>query len=556
MKTDKFDDSIRRKLESIEPAFREKDWSQMQSYMHQHAPSTALPVVTRWLLPSSAAAAIVALLVTTVWQYRTNQELRQSVSSLNKTITNMRELQTGTSPQSRTDTVYITKYVPVPAPATQNASDAYAKTDTQSEDELATGTDQSDALTQETDPNEQTTQPQGQPNRRRTYSGDNIDIARTSPAGTSGLPNAGAPPATETNNPAHPVADKPVNSVVTDVSSAGATNRNGSRLSPNEPADIAGITGQTNRTNGANNRADRLTRPNSGSARRDGGVYDRTDVAKAANGRPSGTIPQTGIPELTSQSGSTADAAWLNVEPMNSRGLGADSAYYSERLDRRSRKIRSLLPVPQYTPAQAEALASEPSSPVKLRLGAATNLSSSQRGAGLYSEVLFGKHVTLGIGINRLTIAGGKFLTDIDFNKNKKRDFRRDYANGIDPRHEILNIDQRSITWQLPVSLGYRIPLVNNLAITPSASLNFSLNAKETISFTYRRAPGDFNVRQMHAARPTDWFNSWTLAVAAEKQWKNWIIQASPYYSKPFMKTPFNLTSSATGLRVRVLYQF
>ncbi|GAA4416604.1 hypothetical protein GCM10023187_48180 [Nibrella viscosa] len=528
MKTDKFDDSIRRKLESIEPAFREKDWNQMQAYMHQHAPGSALPGAARWVVPSAAAAAIVTLLVTTIWQYRTNQELRQSVTSLNQSLTEMQELHADL--QNRVDTVYITKYVP--APAIQRASEAYASRDNRREAELPTRPalrtmDAGDDRT-----GEQADLITSRPNRTGNVpSGDNTDIIRTTPDGAPTMPFPNNPIGAEHTDRRRPAS--------ADVEPGGTPDTGAGRAT-----DIP-------------DRTDRYSRTDSRAQSRKSGTTDNnrpylasgqptTDRQLSATSQPAaGTLPTTDR---------VAEFAWLNVQPLNSRSIIVDSAYYRERFDRRSRKIRSLLPVPKYAPA--EAVAAEPSTDVKLRIGGSTALGVGQWSGGLYGEALFGQHVTLGIGLTRLNIAGGKFLTDIQFNNDKKRDFRREYANGIDPRHEILNINQHSITWQVPVNLGYRVPLLNGLALTPTVGMSLSLNAKEVIAFTYRRAPGEFNEVQLHANRPTQWFNSWTLAVAAEKQWKNLVFQASPYYSKPFTNTPLGLTSSAAGLRVRVLYQF
>ncbi|GAA4448187.1 hypothetical protein GCM10023189_05690 [Nibrella saemangeumensis] len=529
MKTDKFDDSIRRKLESMDPAFREKDWDQMQAYMHQHAPASALPGAARWLIPSAAAAAIVALLVTTIWQYRTNQELRQSVGSLNKSLTEMQELHAGL--QNRVDTVYITKYVT--APVTERVPEGYATTRrSSSRDLIAQSGGQGINMEQIKDDGIGRNTLPATP--RQNHQTPETDIAQTKSNVTPTLPANSDPNAPDNMEQTTPS---------TGVEPTGATGTGAGR--PKEISD----------------RSDRYSRTDSRSTTRNRGSVgnDRNDQVSGqpSSGRQLPTTDHSATGNASQPSGGSerlAEFTWLNVEPLNNRGIWVDSAYYRERLDRRSRRIRSLLPIPQYT--QAEAMAAEPNSAIKLRIGGSTELGTGQWSGGLYSEVLFGKHVTLGIGLNRLSVEGGKFLTDIQFNRDKKRDFRRDYANGIDPRHEILNINQHSTTWQVPVSLGYRIPLIDNIAITPSAGMNFSLNAKEVIAFTYRRAPGDFNETQLHANRPAQWFNSWTIGFAAEKQWKNLVFQASPYYSKPFTTTPFGLTSSATGLRVRILYQF
>jgi hypothetical protein len=62
MKTDKFENTIRRKLESISPEFHEDDWTKMQDYMHAHTPPTFWQQYSSWF-GYAAAAAVTSVLV-------------------------------------------------------------------------------------------------------------------------------------------------------------------------------------------------------------------------------------------------------------------------------------------------------------------------------------------------------------------------------------------------------------------------------------------------------------------------------------------------------------
>lgn len=120
MKTDDFSDQIRRKLESVEPEFREKDWTRMQQALGQSTPVFAIGSKAGLM----AAASLVALMAfggVAYQQYQANQQLHAQVQLLNKTVSTLRESAKITRPNPASvppDTVFLTRdvvrYVAVP----------------------------------------------------------------------------------------------------------------------------------------------------------------------------------------------------------------------------------------------------------------------------------------------------------------------------------------------------------------------------------------------------------------------------------------------------------
>ena len=117
MKTDPFDDAIRRKLEGINPPFQDKNWTQFQRFMGaQDFPPSLWQTPARWLQPALTAAAVAGMLITTIWQYRTNQSLTTHVQTLTQTVERMERAQLRlqqsvammASAPSHVDTVYLT----------------------------------------------------------------------------------------------------------------------------------------------------------------------------------------------------------------------------------------------------------------------------------------------------------------------------------------------------------------------------------------------------------------------------------------------------------------
>ncbi|MVM37454.1 hypothetical protein GO730_07195 [Spirosoma sp. HMF3257] len=169
MKTDRFSDIIRRKLESIRPEFTEKDWTRMQATLQQAGPpqpgsaGTGHPFggsvwsTHPWLM-AAASVGTVALVSFSIWQRSEINQLRQTIGQLkqkpdstqrapispelerptlsqtggaNRTAPMQGEQPMSASAQTqgfsgKRDTVYITRYVNDPSHSRLDATDERA----------------------------------------------------------------------------------------------------------------------------------------------------------------------------------------------------------------------------------------------------------------------------------------------------------------------------------------------------------------------------------------------------------------------------------------------
>lgn len=106
MKTNKFEDTIRRKLESIEPDFQEKDWAKMQKYMQAQSPPTFWQQHRSWIGYAAAASVSTVMAFLYVSQRTQNNNLTADVKKLQHqidVITNAPTL------AEKRDTVYLIK---------------------------------------------------------------------------------------------------------------------------------------------------------------------------------------------------------------------------------------------------------------------------------------------------------------------------------------------------------------------------------------------------------------------------------------------------------------
>ncbi|SKB95309.1 hypothetical protein [Dyadobacter psychrophilus] len=104
MKTNKFEDTIRRKLESIEPDFQEKDWAKMQNYMHAQSPPSFWQQHSSWIGYAAAASVSTVMAFMYVNQRTQNNHLTADVKKLQHQIEAIKN--TPTLAQ-KPDTVYL-----------------------------------------------------------------------------------------------------------------------------------------------------------------------------------------------------------------------------------------------------------------------------------------------------------------------------------------------------------------------------------------------------------------------------------------------------------------
>lgn len=554
MKPDDFDDSIRRKLDGIEPPFREKDWTQMQQVMRQHGMITPWSAAPSWLMPAAGVVSVAALLTTTVWLGQTNQQLRQDVHQLKQTVTQLKQVPPAVAP--RTDTVYVTRLVPTPTDIQTNRQaiepNFSVPQPTPTRDNAVAIQPQVDTLSHQPDrdPSADRSTVAGAPSDRIGAPANRINQPITSTGESARSRQAPERPAGGTAP-----ADASGNRVTRTVGTRrDRTQTNANRSAPERPmvgservetVASSGTSGQTGRAASSDNRAvtpSGRVRPN------------------PTRSRPTGS-DATGAPD-----GPTETAAPVAIERIAAKPMRLDSTYVEEGISRAVRRLRRLypakaLPVLPVSPTTAPEATAVVTPNDHFRLGVTAELGLKQWSLGIYGDVLLGRHFLVGLGLERVSISGGEFSSDIIFEKRIRRSFRGYYAPGIDNRHLVLNISRRSVTWQVPVTLGYRIPVGTGIALTPAVGVSTSLSAYERVAFAYadpnRKGPFELQEVQLPTVRrPVNWYHSWSASVGVEKRWGPLTVQASPYLVGPFTNSPLGLNGTSGGLRLRTLYSF
>ncbi|GAB3711230.1 hypothetical protein GCM10027592_48600 [Spirosoma flavus] len=569
MKTDRFTDIIRRKLESIRPEFTEKDWARMQATLQQApmpqsgTPGTGHPFSGVWSgqpwLMAAAAVGTVALVTLTVWQRREINTLQQTVSELSKQRTVTSALppadatsqskrssdltsttkadqparqnvtsQNATLPTRQRDTVYITRYVAVPSRGRPEAVDD---------------------LRADNQPNTTITQRYPAQNRERVQT-ETSNVANNLPTKTDSYDVSSTPSSVEKSSgttSGNPAIRSTPNSSGNDRIVGNKENR--------------GLSGQS--VNGNNSR--QTTSPTSDY------VANQPTSAGNANAGNSGNTTVSdnsvaGIANATPQpeNNVTTETGTGVVEYafVPSHSLSIASANWNALLAQRARKMR-----PARTTVVNQAPASQPVERlgIRFRAGAGGEFDARLWSAGVFTEVLFGRHFMLGVGLNQATYMNGMFITADEFDMRTKRDFRREFGFGLAPtvdlKGDVINIDSRLVRVQMPLSVGYRLPISQSLTMVTTLGTYLALSNKEHVTYYYRKYPrGGFSEANFRADRPVDLLNSVVFSPGLEWQNKHLVIQAAPVLTVPtcFYTAPGpNWQSTTTiGLRARLLYQF
>ncbi|GAB3495131.1 hypothetical protein GCM10027341_12060 [Spirosoma knui] len=536
MKTDRFTDSIRRKLESIRPEFSENDWLRMQATLQQASPSqpsptgnSPSPVAPSWTaqpwLMAAATISTVALITLSVWQRREITQLRETIAQANQqkstapapTPANANDRpierseqrepstdglrpealnaapsggnQLGQTVRSGRDTVYITRYVPMPTQ--QKATEPTL------------------------------------PVQREAIARQRYATAKPKPAGVD-------------NEVAY---NTPIPNQNLDLNDKLSTPNSLSRRTRN------------NQSTASNREANRIE---TGQERPEERVTYNTSQSTPSSDTPGVTATtSSAISSANSPSEVVVSAPTAPVELAASRPLALQSIDWNTVLSNRARRLR---------PARASVPATQPtvSKPVeqlafKLRLGAGGDVTAHMWSVGGLAEVAVGDHFTLSAGLSRSTYLMGTFLTDEDFNVRTHRDFRRQIARGIDPRSDILNIDTRMIRIQIPISLGYRIPISRSFTLLPSVGTYLNLSNTENVTFYYRMMPlRGYDTANFKNRWPVDVLNNINLATSLEWHGGHWAAQAGPIATMRLQQPNFpnSQQENGIGLRARVFYQF
>ena len=544
MKTDLFDDAIRRKLEAVNPPFQEKNWTQLQRFMGMHGfPPSLWRSPVQWLQPALTAAALTGIVVTSIWQYQSNKTLTANVDTLTKTVERLERVQirlqqSVAANPTRIDTVYLTQSdrtgtLPTLGGSMGTSLQARPKpVDNQAFiGEIESVSDRSDAMARS--------------GNTRQYA------TRTAPAIPVYTPEA-APAtrllqSTSMNNTRPAANQSSANRDVAQRNNRPSEVQDEQKIIDDQPTQSANTVARSVSPGKSANPATPTTDP----AFYANPVSNQSPVAATA--QPT-TIPTA--------SGTLAD---MTIQPLTPLPLPDQSGALAESWQRHLRRVRYKTPyalVASNATAPAPAKNTTPLS-VQWQLGLGGEVGTVQAGLGVFGEVILANHWTVGLGVSQTTWTGDAFQTEQQFLARTKRDFRRDYPidnqpppSGPDRPRNLVDISRSGQSLIIPVQVGYRVSAGKLLTLTPFVGFNLSIAPKETISFIQERPLlRDQDVYSLLVDRPALRYSSWAVGFGIGRQFGRFAGQISPVAMVP-LTGGGGLNQASVGLRGCLFYRF
>ncbi len=501
MKTNKFEEIIKRKLLGAEPPpYHEADWERMSAFMQSKHPPTFWQQYGQAILYGSGMAAIVGLLIINLTQLNENKRLLTEIKEV-------RSQKIATAAIPKKDTIFVVQYrnQSIVNRAFEVKNSVFSRQNKATTQNL----DKSVGANYDTDNGQQ----------------NNLEVPKqTNLKATHNLSDIGGD-----------VADnsKAINKQI-------GTNKS---VKPQSPFDANGS--MANNAKVASGQTAKYTEANNGSK------------AQTISGID-GTFDNGGSVINTTENNST-----INIEPLAPTELADLQTDLADGV--KNKKLRVRTPDEMTWPTQPKNVKPVRLDvpPLRMQIGVSGQSENRLMGAGLSAEVLIGNHWSVNVGIDAVRIGAEQFLSDEQFNQKHKRDFRGSYAppQRVPATADILNINSSLRLVRLPVFVSYRYLLPKNFTLLLSVGSAFDLSVRENVSFNFRPNRQDFATETYNRKQDLPVFNNIFAGVGIEKRWRYFVVQAQPYIETKMAKMQLpnqdeRDNDPQVGVRLRALYRF
>jgi hypothetical protein len=531
MKPDKFDESIRRKLEGIQPSFQEEDWAKFTAYQAVHTPSSFsfIKHYGRSLMYSAASVAAAVMVFANVYQYRQNKQLDQQLSQLKSTLAQKNDAPIRIS--NRVDTVYITKYIPIKASQNNQYDESVPSLNDISANEAL----------------KNNTQDMGESLR-------NVGkIIRQSP--DERISEVFEKQSSETESIVSKEGDKSEEQIVRNQENSSVKKS----ISP-----------KNKRSSATKEMFSKSANTSSRSATENGGSVDfKSNTGGFQKQSQLVSAETNNIGVVTEAENVTAENTF-DILPLehNSNLVELEGIEPAEaKVQRYAYAAVTATTAAASSTTTTESKTTAPKLPpislknMKFRVGTGLNIGDKFTAYSANTSLLLGKFWSLDVGLSQAKITGPQFYTEDIFKAKTQKDFDSWNKNKgtVKPPlapPQILDIKTSVSLLRMPVSLTYRWPVKDGFTLLMSGGTNLNLSANQKYSYFTRERNGELEEEEGNFDITPSLSNDVVLAAGVEKQWRNLVLQAETY-AAPYLQKPTYLTENRNiGIRVKVLYQF
>ena len=520
MKTDRFNEAVRRKLEGIEPPFQEQEWSKFQAFYKQQMPATWwVRTGAKWVGYGATGLVATILVVTNIIQYRENRILRQTVTELR------REIQVVRSTAARAS--------------------------------VAPGNAASSSQSPLTATNGKTIHPA---DNRPDLTGDGQVTAETRPDYAAGpAQHADLRFSDQTRQSTYG------NRVASEGEGAGQTAtrslRSGEKFSESVETAGNGLRGDRYATPAGTKNANSRETENvlssgetrsgetrSGETRSGGTRFAGTDTKPGPSGYASGNLPENRSVSV-SEGRKITEVAYLRPH------TGFD--VYPEGIP-----VKTAIPVKRRffaaPAAESPSIRLPKTRTTAFRVGGGFEWEKNYAAKSVSVGVILGKHWGINSGLTIAKVNGESYVSERKFIDKNHRDFRMNHAPKVPPNFKIININTESDMIRIPLNITYRTNLPDNWAFLTSAGTMIDVKVDQQYKFNVIRNPftGEFSADKTTFQPREPLINSFNAGVGLEKRFAHLAFQVETYLAPSLRNCDYRLEKTPAGLRIRALYEF
>ncbi|TDE16588.1 hypothetical protein [Dyadobacter psychrotolerans] len=527
MKTDKFEKTIRQKLESITPDFQEDDWAKMQNYMHAHTPPGFWQQYGSWLGYAAAASVTTVMAFLYMGQVSQTKDLASDVKKLQNQI---EVIKNAPVLAPKTDTIYI-----VQKEVSKDQFFSDENSDLQREPQVTKADDRLNNL------NEQ---------RFETPEENN----------QNGIINEGL----RKRNGSSIVSENPAYAESkTEIEKATGVNEKVISQRSNE------TTERTYQHNPEQKSVREFAGNQSGKKSDAANNYSGVS-AKTRSGQDQNS--ETSLDPASSIMGKTLGEDFDQLSELESLQLPDNSRKLNYALANRmsGKQVKRILlanaPAAQKTVAEdkkvekttkAENTIPRLNLKVPYRFGGGIQFEGGNQVKTVLGEVLVSKKFSVSTGVSWVKIKPMEFFTEKIFREKNRQDFKRSHPNEVPVAFEVLNIQVNPSLVQIPLTVAFRNELKNDFSYYASAGTNITVKGREQYAFDCRLPmPGqEFRNQSFEKKMDIPAMNSLNLSVGIEKTWHPIVVQVEGYLYNYFKPISRESAKTGPGVKLKLLYQ-
>lgn len=562
MKTNRFEEILRRKLESIQPDFQDQDWDKWQSFNQLHSPPSFWQSYGHWLGYAVATLSTAVMVVLYVNQTTQNDTLMKELNSLKQQVALQPQPATpadsatygGTESRQaipaagKPDTVYIierrTVYREVPWERTFEQAPSQVEeprlsqykqpaTPEAEEDQVPESTEELVNNARVAEPNSRNeaagTLPIPSPlanNREKQMTVRVPDPKKNRPEPTPAIPAVKGTLANPTVSQANESVTVPQPSPAMPQSAqAGISGR----------IELGELTPLATSREFANSR---------------NYLYRRLQARMPQRARALPSTPSVVAQVESGRRESTRSTPPADVKATNQKATRTKMT--------ESRKMQEKASADQKTEeiTKEERLLPKFGLNLPFRIGAGQQWTGKSKAFSLWNEVLLGSNWSIQTGVNWNILEAQKFMTESKFKVDMREDFRKKHAMLLPPSFQIFNITTQTTVLQVPLGINYRGELGHNFTYLIGASTSINIRAKQVLMFDFERPTKDFGQQSVLQYLPIPLLNNAQFSAGLEKRWSPIVMQVGTFVETRAKTFPFLKDRTQVGLRVKLLYEF